>query len=123
MKRVYFIILTFILILLYFETSISQSQCPSGWSSTTKVYTINGCDYQIEFCYICYVTQPSHVRVVGFKKLNPMCNPSPSLSSSELLEYITDRLTTDYQTIHSICSNEEIPPCDPLINPYVVEIG
>lgn len=101
----------------------SQSLCPTGYSSTTKTYTINGCDFQAEFCYNCPTSHPFHIRVTGFTKLDPLCNPSPSITSGEILQELTDLISKDYQTINSLCTNGQIPPCDPLIDPYVIEVG
>ena len=87
------IIVIFIVTVMFFEyDAYSQPQCPNGFSQSFVTLTVNGCDYTVEICYICYMNRPSEVHVFGFSKIDPNCPQTWNIN--QVLAYIYSQVFT-----------------------------
>jgi len=75
MKKI--ILFSLIVLIGFFLKFDLKAACPSGYgyTQTTRLVTVGGCDFNVEICYKCMGIQPGEIRVWGFTKIDPNCDP------------------------------------------------
>jgi len=109
-KLIVSLFLTFTLLIISNNESIAA--CPSGWSSTTVTMTIGNCDYYIEVCYKCEVTNPGKVKVHRFWLVDSTCNNT--LSITQITSQMYNEISTGAFIYANLCPDAlyPTPPCE-----------
>lgn len=114
-KIILSLIITFTILILSNNESIAQ--CPSGFTLKTVTLTIGPCDYDIQLCYKCGITNPGEVTIVDIKLKDNSCTPLP-------LEQVFDGIyasISNYQFIYTeLCPSYNAPDCDDQSDVYII---
>jgi hypothetical protein len=88
----------------------ATADCPEGFNSTSRTFTVNGCDYEILVCYNCetdLTVDQRSIRLWGIRKLDD-CPQSWDIN--QVHEDLTLKIMTN-AFLYEIC------PLDPKIKP------
>lgn len=87
-------------------------ECESPFQSiTVDNIWVNGCEYEVEICFMCAYTHPyGAIQILAYRKIDTTC----AYGGSDLyLLNAIDAIVTSYSFIKTfICVNDHIAPCE-----------
>jgi hypothetical protein len=104
-----FIIITFTLLIL--SNVVSKGQCQSGYTQQIITLNIGGCNYDIELCYKCSVTDPGEVIINSVIK-EPTVPYCSGWDFVDVVNYANAYLTSGQFIYSMLCLWTDIPPCE-----------
>ncbi len=111
MKKIIFsLIITFTLLIL--SNVESNGQCASGYSSKTITLTLGNCDYVIDVCYKCEVTNPGSVYIRQITEVDSSCNNA--LPIDQIIAQAYAEISTGAFIYSNLCIDSwyDAPPCN-----------
>ncbi|MFY8161371.1 MAG: hypothetical protein ACOVNU_08565 [Candidatus Kapaibacteriota bacterium] len=108
------ILLIAVLLISVFGMNLEEGkgQCPPGYSSVTKTYWVNGCEFQVDLCYTCPISGGDNWIILSptnpIRKVNTSCATSPTLTTQQVIEQLMQNIGTPNE-FEQLC---ELQPCD-----------
>jgi hypothetical protein len=104
------LIITFALLVM--SNVESKGQCASGYSSKTITLTLGNCDYVIDVCYKCEVTNPGSVYIRQITEVDSSCNNA--LPIDQIIAQAYAEISTGAFIYSNLCIDSwyDAPPCN-----------
>lgn len=89
--------------------SEAEAQCDSNWTNLKDTVTVDGCQYEVDLCFLCRLAYPGQIKLNSYRNIGPC---TTTLDLGQIGQGIIAQISTWGTVFFDYCQQRDLPPCD-----------